>query len=36
MDDIFLKIKKVESGKSSINEFLNSKVCISGFRTKNY
>ncbi len=35
MNDIFLKIKKVETGKSNINDFLNSKVCISGLRTKN-
>ncbi len=34
MNDIFLKIKKVETGKSNINDFLNSKVCISGLRSK--
>ena len=34
MNDVFLKIKKVESGRFSINDFLNSEVCISGLRTK--
>ena len=35
LDDTFLKIKKVESGKFSIYDFLTSKVCIAGLRTKN-
>ena len=34
LDDIFFKIKKIESGKLSINNFLNSKVCITGLREK--
>lgn len=34
MNDVFLKIKKVESGRFRINDFLNSEVCISGLRTK--
>ena len=34
LNDIFLKINKVEAGKTNINDFLNSKVCISGLRTK--
>ena len=34
LNDIFLKISKVEAGKTNINDFLNSKVCISGLRTK--
>lgn len=34
LDDVFFKIKKIESGKLSINNFLNSKVCITGLREK--
>mgnify|MGYP001317221809 CR=1 FL=1 len=34
MNDIFSKIKKIDSGKFGINDFLNSKVCISGLRVK--
>jgi glutamate-1-semialdehyde aminotransferase len=34
MNEVFLKIKNVESGRFSINDFLNSEVCLSGLRTK--
>ena len=34
LNDIFYKVSKVETGEKSIDEYLNTKTCISGIRNK--